>query len=305
MSRDAAELVSALVERDSTNPQLVPGGAGEGPVAEYLAQRLAAAGLELDLWDVLPGRPNVVATLRGDPAGRTLMLCGHTDVVRGSDAQFRPELRDGRLYGRGAVDMKGGIAAAVLAAERLARQGTLPGDLIIALVIDEEWLSAGAEALVGRHDADAAIFPEPSNLDVVIEHGGFAWFEVESTGFEAAGGDTDLGPRRDRDARPGARGHPDARPRARHAARPGLGPREHPRVDDRGRRPAAGLPLELHRRGRALPDPRRDLARRGGRDPRAARRGAGRRSRAARPASRPSSDVIRSRSGATSRSPRR
>jgi acetylornithine deacetylase len=193
MSREAAELVTALVERDSTNPQLVPGGAGEGPVAGYLAARLEAAGLELDVWEVLPGRPNVVATLRGNGTGKKLMLCGHMDVVRGSEEQFRPELRDGRLYGRGAVDMKGGIAAAVLTAERLAQQGRLPGDLIVALVIDEEWLSVGAEALVGRHVADAAIFPEPSNLDVVIEHGGFAWFEVESTGFEAAGGDTERG----------------------------------------------------------------------------------------------------------------
>jgi acetylornithine deacetylase len=193
MSREAAELVSALVERDSTNPQLVPGGAGEGPVADYLARRLEQAGLELDVWEVLPGRPNVVATLRGNAGGRKLMLCGHTDVVRGSDEQFRPELRDGRLYGRGAVDMKGGIAAAVLAVERIAQSGRQAGDLVVALVVDEEWLSAGAEALVGRHAADAAIFPEPSNLDVVIEHGGFAWFEVESTGFEAAGGDTERG----------------------------------------------------------------------------------------------------------------
>jgi acetylornithine deacetylase len=193
VSREAAELVTALVALDSTNPQLVPGGAGEGPVAAYLARRLEAAGLELDVWEVLPGRPNVVATLRGSGAGPRLMFCGHTDVVRGSEEQFRPELRDGRLYGRGAVDMKGGVAAAVLAIERLARHGRLPGDLSIALVIDEEWLSAGAEALVGRHEPDAAIFPEPSNLDVVIEHGGFAWFEVESTGVEAAGGDTDHG----------------------------------------------------------------------------------------------------------------
>jgi acetylornithine deacetylase len=190
---EAAELVTALVALDSTNPQLVPGGAGEGPVADYLARRLGAAGLELDVWEVLPGRPNVVATLRGSGAGKKLMLCGHMDVVRGSDEQFRPELRDGRLYGRGAVDMKGGIAAAVLAVERLARGGRLAGDLTIALVIDEEWLSVGAEALVGRHAPDAAIFPEPSNLDVVVEHGGFAWFELESTGVEAAGGDTDHG----------------------------------------------------------------------------------------------------------------
>ncbi|HEY1478674.1 MAG TPA: M20/M25/M40 family metallo-hydrolase [Gaiellales bacterium] len=193
MSDAAAELVRTLVELDSTNPQLVPGGAGEGPVAAYLARRLEAAGLELDVWDVLPGRPNVVATLRGTGGGKTLMLCGHTDVVRGSDEQFRADLRDGRLYGRGSIDMKGGIAAAVLAAERLAQGPRPPGDLVLALVVDEEWLSVGAEALIGRYAPDAAIFPEPSNLNVVVEHGGFAWFEVESRGVEAAGGDTDLG----------------------------------------------------------------------------------------------------------------
>ena len=188
---------------------------------------------------MLPGRPNVVATLRGTGSARTLMLCGHTDVVRGSEQQFRPELRDGRLYGRGAVDMKGGIAAAVLAAERIARGGRPPGDLVLALVVDEEWLSAGAEALVGRHVPDAAIFPEPSNLDVLLEHGGFAWFEVESRGFEAAGGDTDRG----RDAiamlGPVLSRHPHARSRVRDEARASLGPGEHPRVDDHRRRPAA------------------------------------------------------------------
>jgi acetylornithine deacetylase len=75
MSREAAELVHALVGLDSTNPQLVPGGAGEGPVAEFLLRRLEAAGLELDVWDVLPGRPNVVATLRGTSGGKRLMSC--------------------------------------------------------------------------------------------------------------------------------------------------------------------------------------------------------------------------------------
>ena len=130
MSREAAELVSALVERDSTNPQLVPGGAGEGPVARL--SRAAARGTQgssSTSGTCSPAARTSSPRCAGTGGGRTLMLCGHTDVVRGSDAQFRPELRDGRLYGRGAVDMKGGIAAAVLAAERLARQGALSGDL--------------------------------------------------------------------------------------------------------------------------------------------------------------------------------
>ena len=193
MSRAATELLSALVALDSTNPDLAEGGCGESAVAELCAGRLRQAGLELDIWEPLPGRPNVVGTLRGSGGGRGLMLCGHMDVVAGSPAQFVPEVRDGRLYGRGTYDMKGGIAAALLAAERLAAGSRLRGDVIVALVIDEEWRSVGAEHLVPRHTADAAIFPEPSNLELITDHGGFAWFEVESHGVEAAGTDVEIG----------------------------------------------------------------------------------------------------------------
>ena len=148
-------------------------------------------------------------------------------------------------------------------------------------MIDEEWLSAGAEALVGRHAADAAIFPEPSNLDVVIEHGGFAWFEVESTGFEAAGGDTDLG----RDAiamlGPVLAGIRTLDREFATRPAPAWGRASIHASTIAGGDQLPVYPSSCTRRGGALPDPRRDLARRGGRDPRAARRGAGRRSRAA------------------------
>ena len=190
---DASELVSALVAADSTNPQLVPGGAGEAVAARICADRLAALGAEVEIWEPLPGRPNVVATIRGTGGGGSLMLCGHLDVVAGPPELFRPQVRDGRLYGRGSVDMKGGIAAAILAAQLVAAGERLRGDLIIALVIDEEWLSVGAEALAERYRADAAIFPEQSGLDLVLEHGGFAWFEIDSHGVEAAGSDPAIG----------------------------------------------------------------------------------------------------------------
>jgi acetylornithine deacetylase len=187
-------LTRELVATDSTNPQLVHGGAGEGAVAEIIAARLGAAGLEVDTFDVAPGRPNVVARLRGTGGGRSLLLCGHMDVVAAGPEGFAPEVRDGRLYGRGSVDMKGGLAAAVVAVERLAAGPTrLAGDLLVAAVVDEEWVSAGAEELVKRYRADVAILPEQSDLDVVVEHGGFAWFEVESKGVEAAGIEPDAG----------------------------------------------------------------------------------------------------------------
>ena len=129
----AAELLAELVAADSTNPTLVPGGAGEGAVAAILARRMEAAGLEVDVWDAAPGRPNVVGRLPGTGGGRSLMFCGHTDVVGAAPEAFVPVVRDGRMHGRGTNDMKAGIAAAVVAAERLA------GEVLVACVIDEVW----------------------------------------------------------------------------------------------------------------------------------------------------------------------
>jgi acetylornithine deacetylase len=188
-----AELLAELVEADSTNPTLSEGGAGEAQVARILAQRLERAGLEVDVWDAAPGRPNVVGRLRGTGEGRTLMFCGHTDVVDAEPSQFAPVARDGRMHGRGTNDMKGGIAASVIVAERLAAGPRLAGDVLMAFVIDEEWASLGAEALIGRYQADGAVLPEQSDLDVVIAHGGFAWYEVTSLGVESAGGEPEKG----------------------------------------------------------------------------------------------------------------
>ena len=187
------ELACELIAGDSTNPELVQGGAGEGAVAAMIAERLQASGFEVALDEVRPGRPNVVGRLRGSGGGRSLILCGHTDVVAADPVGFAPRIVADRLYGRGSVDMKGGLAAAIVAAERIASGPPIAGDLIVAAVIDEEWLSRGAEALVENHRADGAILAEQSDLQLVVEHGGFAWFEVESTGPEAAGIEPDRG----------------------------------------------------------------------------------------------------------------
>ncbi|MDE3131653.1 MAG: M20/M25/M40 family metallo-hydrolase, partial [Acidobacteriota bacterium] len=187
------ELATALIACDSTNPDLSPGGVGEAAVAALIAARLRAAGLEVALEEVVPGRPNVIGRLRGSGGGRTLMLWGHMDVVGAGPDGFTPRIEDGRLYGRGAVDMKGGLACAIAAAERLAAGEPLAGDVIVAGVIDEEWISLGAEALVQRHHADGAILTEQSDLDLVVEHGGFAWFELVSRGVESAGIEPDRG----------------------------------------------------------------------------------------------------------------
>ena len=113
--------------------------------------------MDVEVYDALPGRPNVVGMADGRERGPTLMFCGHLDTVGvdGMPAPFDPLERDGRLYGRGAQDMKGGIAAMIHAAESVLHRGGLrKGRLIVAAVADEEYGSAGADALVTRSAAD-------------------------------------------------------------------------------------------------------------------------------------------------------
>ncbi|HEY5387870.1 MAG TPA: M20/M25/M40 family metallo-hydrolase [Thermoleophilia bacterium] len=187
-------LLADMVRIDSSNPGLA-GGPGEAAFAAHLARLMERLGMEVDLWDVLPGRPNVVGCLPGAGGGRSLMLLGHLDVVGpwGPDA-FEPVVRDGLMYGRGAADMKCGFAAALLAVEALLAAGRrLPGDVLVAGVIDEEWESAGAAALPARWRPDGAVLVECTGLEVVAEHGGFAWYEIESRGVEAAGADPEHG----------------------------------------------------------------------------------------------------------------
>src|SRR3954463_7207373 len=134
-------LLRELVSIDSVNPSLVPGGAGEGQAAEAVAASMRGRGLDVELQEVEPGRPNVIGVLEGRTPGPTLMFCGHLDTVgvEGMEAPFTPRERDGRLYGRGAQDMKSGVAAMVDAARIAAERGFPRGRLIVAAVIDEEY----------------------------------------------------------------------------------------------------------------------------------------------------------------------
>ena len=186
----AIRLLRDLVAIDSVNPSLVPGASGEAVIAERIAVALRAAGLAVRVTRGATGRPNVVGVLEGRAPGRALMLCGHMDTVgvEGMTAPFDPVERDGRLYGRGAQDMKGGLAAMIDAAARLAADGGLEtGRLIVAAVADEEHASLGAEALVREHTADGAVVTEPTDLAVATGHKGFEWVEVETRGRAAHG----------------------------------------------------------------------------------------------------------------------
>ena len=191
---DAVALLDALVRIDSRNPLLVPGAPGEDEIAHRLAEVLSDWGLETHIVESAPGRANVVARRRGRGGGRSLMLNGHLDVV-GTDgmahAPFDAERRDGRMYGRGASDMKGGIAAMCAAAARLP---ALDGDIIVTAVCDEEWQSAGTASLLrSGMRADAAIVTEPTGLAIMPAHKGFVWAEIRVTGRAAHGSRWDLG----------------------------------------------------------------------------------------------------------------
>jgi len=185
----AIRLLRDLVAINSVNPTLVPGAPGELEVANAVAAEMRRAGLDVTIQEVAPGRPNVVGVLEGKSAGRSLMFCGHTDTVgvSGMTDPFTPVERDGRLYGRGAQDMKGGVAAMIDAARVVAERGLKTGRVIVAAVVDEEHSSIGADALAAKWTADAAIVTEPTDLAIAIGHKGFAWVEVEVLGRAAHG----------------------------------------------------------------------------------------------------------------------
>ena len=185
----AIRLLRDLVAINYVNPTLVPGAPGEAAIADFLAGEMRNSGLDVAIEPAAAGRPNVVGVVEGRGKGRTLMLCGHTDTVgvAGMHDPFTPVERDGRLYGRGAQDMKGGVAAMVSAAARAAARGLPAGRLIVAAVVDEEHSSIGADALVKTWTADAAIVTEPTDLAIAIGHKGFAWVDVTVEGRAAHG----------------------------------------------------------------------------------------------------------------------
>lgn len=190
-----AEVLASLVKIESVNPDLVPGGGGEGRIARFVGDFLRAAGLEVRLEEFQSGRWNVLGILRGRGRGKSLMLNGHLDTVgvEGMADPFSAHVENGCLYGRGAEDMKGGLAAALVAAGTLAREKSLAGDLVVAGVADEEYKSAGTRALIKNLKTDAVIVMEPTGLVVATAHKGFAWADIEVHGRAAHGSRPDEG----------------------------------------------------------------------------------------------------------------
>src|SRR5579872_5235485 len=192
---DVVDLLARLVAINSVNPDLVPGAAGEATIAAFCAHWLTERGFEVHRLEARAGRPSIVGIARGSGGGHSLMFNGHIDTVTlaGYDGDpLTPVRRDRKLYGRGAFDMKSGVAAMMVAAARAKAAGPA-GDIIVACVADEEHASFGTEDVVARFRADAAIVTEPSHLELTIAHKGFAWYEIIVRGRAAHGSRPELG----------------------------------------------------------------------------------------------------------------
>jgi acetylornithine deacetylase len=191
---ELVDLLSQLVAIDSVNPDLAPGAVGEGELARFVADWLRNAGLAVTLQEAAPGRPNVIGIVRGTGGGRSLMLNAHLDTVStaGMPEGWGPRVEGNRLSGRGAYDMKGSLAAIMLAAADLAKNPPR-GDVLVTAVVDEEYASIGTAAIVAEWTADAAILTEPTDLTLCPAHKGFAWLEIETFGVAAHGSLPDEG----------------------------------------------------------------------------------------------------------------
>ena len=184
------QTLSDLVRINSINPTLVPGGAGEAEIANYVAGSLGGFGLQVKTAELESGRPSVIGVLDSGRPGRSLMLNAHYDTVGvdGMAEPFSAAIRDGKLYGRGAYDMKGSLAASMTAAKALADSAALDaGRVVIAAVADEEYGSIGTAAVIREITTDAAIVTEPTALKVCLAHKGYLWIEVETRGRAAHG----------------------------------------------------------------------------------------------------------------------
>ncbi|MDQ7053287.1 MAG: ArgE/DapE family deacylase [candidate division KSB1 bacterium] len=179
-----------LVRINSVNPCIAPEGRGEREIAQHIAESLRNMGVEINLLESIRGRPSVVGVLPGKGHGKSLMLNAHIDTVGVADMSepFAATVRNGRLYGRGAYDMKGSVAAMLAAARAILDSDIeLQGDLVLAFVADEEYESIGTQEVLRHYKTDAAIVTEPSQLQLCLAHKGFVWFEVETLGRAAHG----------------------------------------------------------------------------------------------------------------------
>lgn len=192
---DVVSLTQRLVQIDSSSPDAA--GPGETSIARYVTAWLQHRDIECHWIENTAGRPSVVGIVRGSGGGKSLMFNGHIDTVTLEGYEGDPlggSIANGNIYGRGAADMKSGLAAAMLALSSAKGLRDLKGDVILAAVSDEEADSIGTEqVLEAGWRADAAIVAEPTEMAIINTHKGYALFEIDVYGVAAHGSRPDLG----------------------------------------------------------------------------------------------------------------
>ena len=189
-------VLADLVKINSVNPSLAIDAPGESEIANYIAKELENLKLAVQRLASVPRRDSVVGVLKGSGGGKSLMLNAHIDTVgvEGMAEPFSAVVRDGKLYGRGAFDMKGAMAACIAAMKILVdNKIALRGDVVISGVADEEFTSIGMSDVIEAYPVDAAIVTEPTHLQICLAHKGFVWLEIETSGRAAHGSRFELG----------------------------------------------------------------------------------------------------------------
>lgn len=191
---DLEQLLEQLVAIDSRNPDLATASPGERPLADFVADRLGRSGLEVTFEPVLGERGNVLAVLPARDSSATVVFEAHLDTVPAEPGTMRLR-RDGRrVYGRGACDTKGSLAAMLGAAHRLAQSDGRRPRIIVAAVCDEEYIMRGGQALArSLPPADAVIVGEPTSLLPARAHNGFVRLSVTVVGVAAHSSRAELG----------------------------------------------------------------------------------------------------------------
>ena len=198
---ETEKVLRELIALPSVNPAFLPDKhpfAGEGRVAEFLANQAAKAGLDVELQEVFPGRSNLLARLvpAGGRSRQRILLAPHLDTVNAEPTLFTPRRAGNRLFGRGACDTKGSVAAMFTALCQLSKSRTRPKEteIVFAGLVDEENGQRGSRALAAAgFRADLAIVGEPTRLEVVTAHKGSLWLQFETRGKAAHGARPELG----------------------------------------------------------------------------------------------------------------
>ncbi len=185
------QTLQKLVQINSVNPSLETDGKGEVEIGSFIAEELKKFGIKPIIDEIVPGRINVTGIIKGSGTAPATVLNAHMDTVgvKGMSDPFSGEIKNGNLYGRGAFDMKGSIAAILGVAKSLYETAQKPnGDVILSFVADEEYESIGATHFLTKYKADQAIVTEPSGLNICLAHRGFGIFNIMTTGKTAHGG---------------------------------------------------------------------------------------------------------------------